>query len=333
MDVSTSKPSIEVKPLCAGEEAEWEHFLGRSPNATLFHDLRFLAYHPVDRFRFHHLTLRRAGKLIALLPGGISFEGERPTFSSPLGASIGGFALAPNLRADTVLAVIEALQLHARRQFWAHIEITLPPACYSFETTGTMQFALFCCGFKVVHRWLCHMVQLETGSAPRYERIFRQNQITSVRAARRKGMSIIENGPEGVEDFLGLLQDTYQRHGIAPTHAPDEIRDLLRRLPDRIRIYFAMLDGVSVAGLLVFRLTAGIAYTFYICSSAEHAGEHGPAFLVAELLDRLHESGVRYLDLGPSASDQRFNKGVAFFKEGLGASGQCRDRWRWDTDA
>jgi hypothetical protein len=28
----------------------------------------------------------------------------------------------------------------------------------------------------------------------------------------------------------------------------------------------------------------------------------------------------------------RFNKGVAFFKESLGAIGQCRDRWSWNVE-
>ena len=53
--------------------------------------------------------------------------------------------------------------------------------------------------------------------------------------------------------------------------------------------------------------------------------------IIADLIDRLSQAGYRYLDLGPSASDQKFNKGVSFFKEALGASGQCRDRWRWDV--
>jgi hypothetical protein len=82
---------------------------------------------------------------------------------------------------------------------------------------------------------------------------------------------------------------------------------------------------------LVFRLSTTVANTFYICSSTKHAGEHGAAFIIADLIDRLSRAGFRYLDLGPSASDQKFNKGVTFFKERLGAFGQCRDRWRWEA--
>jgi hypothetical protein len=142
----------------------------------------------------------------------------------------------------------------------------------------------------------------------------------------------MESGLDVLDDFLEVFGDTFARHGAAATHSPDEISDLLRRFPDRVRIHLAMLDEVPVAGLLVFRLTKAVAYTFYICSSTEHVHEHGAAFVIADLIDRLSDAGFRYIDLGPSANDQKFTKGVTFFKEGLGAVGHCRDRWLWEVE-
>src|ERR1700674_4816406 len=106
MDVK-SAPAISVEPLGA-DVSEWDQFLAHSVNGTLFHDLRFLRYHPTDRFRFHHLMLRRDGQPVALLPGGISGTAERPVFCSPLGASIGGPAVAPGFGAEHALNLIDA---------------------------------------------------------------------------------------------------------------------------------------------------------------------------------------------------------------------------------
>src|SRR5262249_39613187 len=169
------------------------------------------------------------------------------------------------------------------------------------------------------------------GGQNSYERTFRRRQIAYVRAARRKGMVGIEAGVEGLSDFLKVFRGTYERHGVAATHTPEEIRALLQRLPERRRANLAALAAVPVAGLLVFRLSASVANPVYLCSSMAHASEHGAAFIIADLIERLSQAGSRCLDFGPSASDQNFNRGVTFFKEGLGAVGQCRDRWRWEA--
>jgi Acetyltransferase (GNAT) domain len=324
-------PEITVEPL-GGDDAVWESLLARAANATLFHDLQFLRYHPVERFRFQHLVFREDGKPIALLPGGLSSVAGQTMFSSPLGASIGGFAVGAGLRAERAVNLIRVLQSYARSQGWDSIEITLPPLCYSIQTLGLMEFALFCSGFRIARRWLCPMLPLGPGEQNSYEQIFRKRQREYVRAAHRKGMVAIEAGVEAYDHFIKVFRDTYDRHGVSATHSPDEIRDLLQRLPDRVRVHLAILGGVPVAGLLVFRLSATVANTFYICTGTEHAGEHGALFVIADLIERLSQAGFRYIDFGPSASDQKLNKGAMFFKEGLGAAGQCRDRWRWETE-
>src|SRR5215471_12773101 len=99
MDMMQSPP-ITAEPLGASE-SEWERFLAQSANGTLFHDLRFLRYHPEHRFCFHHLIFKQRGKTNALLTGGLAETAEGLMFCSPLGASIGGFAVDTSLGAET----------------------------------------------------------------------------------------------------------------------------------------------------------------------------------------------------------------------------------------
>jgi hypothetical protein len=72
-----------------------------------------------------------------------------------------------------------------------------------------------------------------------------------------------------------------------------------------------------------------VAYTFYICTSTAHADAQGSIVAFANLLDWLGDRGFTWLDLGPGASRRKFNDGVMFFKENLGAVGHTRDRWKW----
>jgi hypothetical protein len=321
---------LTVAPLTPDREREWSAFLATSPNATLFHQLPFLAYHPPDRFRFHHLLVEDASAVLAVVPGGLVGH-ERPMFTSPLGASVGGPVLAPGLRASQVSAIVESLQQYAIAERWGGLEFTLPPSPYAPADAETLSFALFRHGFTLAERWLCPVLPIEPDCTDRYVRLFRARLPKFVRAARRAGVRVEEPGLEGLRGFLDLFEQTYAKHGVAATHTPAEIEDLLTRLPQHVRLFMAVQDGAPVAGLLVFLLNARVAYTFYICASGAHPKAQGNIVAFAALLDWLGERGFSWLDLGPGASGQKFNRGVMFFKENLGAIGYARDRWRWIT--
>jgi len=311
---------------------EWAAFLAASPNATLFHELPFLAYHAADRFRFHHLVVRDGAAPAAVVPGGL-VGGERPVFTSPVGASVGGPALAAGARASDVEAIVAALQEHATTHGWGGLEFTLPPAVYAPEVGDMLSFALFRRGFSLTERWLCPMLPIARAGDERHAQLFRARFPKFVRAARRSGVRVEEHGVEGLSAFLNVFDQTYQRHGVAPTHSAAEIEDLLGRFPERIRIFLAMLDRTPAAGLLVFLLNPRVAYTFYICANSDLPKAQGNLVAIAGLLDWLGERGYSWLDLGPGASLAKFNDGVMFFKENLGAIGHTRDRWRWSIDA
>jgi hypothetical protein len=320
---------LSVEPLRPEDEDGWARLLNGSPNATLFHELPFLAYHPPGRFRFHHLVVRQGPAFRAVVPGGLAGPPDRPMFTSPLGASIGGPAFAPGLHASDTLAVIRALQEYAGRQAWGGIEVTIPPAAYAPALGEVLSFALFSRGFTLTQRWLCPMIPIDPGPGERYSRLFHARVPKFVRAARRAGIRVEDRGRDGLPAFLEVFRDTFGRHGAAATHTPEELDDLLARLPGRVRLFVATLDEAPVAGLLVLALSSRVAYTLYICTSTAHARAQGGIVAFAALVDWLGERGYSWLDLGPGASGLKFNDRVMFFKEKLGAIGHTRDRWTW----
>jgi hypothetical protein len=322
---------IQVRHLAAGERSLWQGFLETSCNATIFHDLDFLDYHPAGRFRFEHLVLSQEGKILAVVPGALVEKDGREIFSSPVGASVGGPALARPPRALQALAMVQALQQYVRDRGLAGMEIVLPPPSWAPHVNEAVGFALFSRGFRLANRWLCQILDLQAAAPPRYESLFHKKRKGFVRASLRKGMSVRSGGADLFPLFLEVFEDTYARHGKQATHSPEEIRHLLQHHPGRIGIHLAMLEGRCAAGVLLFTVRPGVAYTFYICSSTELAAEQGMVLLLAELADRLPETGVRCLDLGPSSWDGNYNAGVTFFKESLGCVAECRDRWSWRT--
>lgn len=326
-----STPGLKVEELTPARRPAWNALLETASNATLFHSLDFLAYHPADRFSFRHLLLVAGDRAIAAIPGGIISTPGGNRFRSPLGASVGGPALASGLSASEVIDCVATLKSYARAEGWAGIEIVLAPPAYS-HSQETIGFALHSAGFRLDQRWLCGMIDLGGAAPERYRAIYRSRNVTKTRAALRNGVTVRACGREALDKFAVVYRDTYERHGVKPTHSLAELDDLMSRLPDRMLIYLAELDGEPLAGLFVMTMNERVAVSFYICNLNVRAELNANLALFAHAIDDLAARGFKYLDLGPmSMNDGTLNRGVTFFKEGIGARGQCRDQWIWSA--
>ncbi|MBF0613509.1 MAG: GNAT family N-acetyltransferase, partial [Magnetococcales bacterium] len=303
---------LTVTPLHAAEHPLWADFLAKAGNGAIFHDLNFLAYHPPDRYNFNHLLIRHNKQIIALLPGGLLKEDGKLLFSSPLGASFGGLVLAPSPSADLVRACVIAVQDYVCNAGWSGIDMILPPPYYSSPPNQVVDFSLYINGFTLYKQWLCHGIQLTGGDI--LHRLHKK-QACGVRAAIRMGIKFIESGKENLAHFIELFNETYQRHGVSPTHSETEIADLMQRFPERIRLHLAFFEDHPVAGVLLFHVTKQVAYTFYICRNQAYAKYYGTSALFTDIVCRLSATGFTHVDLGPSASKMNFNYGVAKYKE------------------
>ena len=323
--------AITVSRYQPSQAAEWKEFLADSNNGTLFHDLDFLEYHPAERFDTHHLMFRHNGNLIALMPAAIVSEPDGRRFlKSPYGASVGGMVLPHGIGVAATLDLVAQLQSYVLRLGLDGIEMRIGPGVYLRRPNYFLDFSLMAKGFRLVKRWLLHIVPMERPRPDLFSEIFSKSKRYDVRANLKKGLKPREVGPDKVDDFYNLLIETQSRHGTLPTHEKHEIIDLFDRVPGRVRLFLCCQGNAEIAGVLVFILNQMVAYTFYICSRYEHRSLCGPAVLIAHILEILAEEGVKYLDLGPSSFDDlSLNTDVAFFKEGVGGQGFCRDTWRW----
>jgi Acetyltransferase (GNAT) domain len=316
--------------------AGYDMFLSQAGNGALFHERAFLAYHPKDRFAFSHLIVRHGNDIVALFPGGCEERNDGVWFRSPLGASFGGPVLKAKTAVKDIRGLLAAVQEYALRKGWRGIELVPPPMIYRSDGSQTLDYGLTLTGFVLSRRFLGYVLPLNghTGGNvmvnDRFAGLFRSRNVTRTRAARRNGVVAEIGGRELFDEFMRVFDDTYTRHRTAPTHIPAELIDLMTRLPDRFRIAIARRDGIPAAGLFLMLMSASVANSFYICSASEPADNQGGLVAFAHAIDSLTDFGFRFLDLGPSSHDDgTLNTGVAFYKEGLGAVGYCRDHWTW----
>ena len=72
-------------------QAEWDQYVQTSDNGTIFHERKFIGYHPPDLFIDHSLIFRAKNKIIALLPAVEKQRNKKKYLISHEGASYGGF--------------------------------------------------------------------------------------------------------------------------------------------------------------------------------------------------------------------------------------------------
>jgi hypothetical protein len=321
---------IEVIEFRPEHVIHWKDFLQQSNNGTLFHDLDFLAYHAAEQFNTHHLLFREDGKWVALLPAALAVDDEgRRILKSPYGASVGGFALPRRQSAETTHSLVARLQEYAAASAFDGIEMRVSPHIYLREPNDHLSYALSANGFQLSHRWLCHSVALATESQDTLAQ-FKRGKQRDIRAGLRRNLQPREVAADMLKEFYDLLLATETKHGAKPTHRLEELEDLFRRVPNRLRLFLCARSGREFAGVLVFVLNSVAAYTFYICQDESGDEPYATTVLVAYIAQKFGTDGFRHLDLGPSSFDDfTLNRGLVFFKEGFGARGFCRDSWRW----
>jgi len=333
--VETVFDEVTVGVFDGSSEAnqEWDTFLASSNNGTLFHDIKFLAYHNPERFETRHLFFRHRERLAAILPAAIVAgpNGER-VLKSPYGASVGGMVLPADQPVVATSAIVSALMREAAHLHCSAVELRLGPCVYHRKPNDTLSFVLSALGFCLTRRWLTHVVPLPQTAEEALLLIANKRRRTYVNSALRKGLKVDMADVNALDEFYPLLVANRAKHGATPTHTLEELRKIFSLVPQRAKLFVCSLDNCMVAGSVVFELNDRVAYSFYPCHD-DRFENHRPATLMAVCLAKHYiERGYRYLELGPSTfDDYSINVGLARFKEEVGSVGYCRDAWIWHT--
>ena len=117
---------------------------------------------------------------------------------------------------------------------------------------------------------------------------------------------------------------------MKPVHSYDEMRLLMSRFPDEIKLFVTVSGSRVLAGVWMF-VTGEVAHTQYIAVSDE--GKHlGAGDLLIDQLISQEYSGKPWFDFGISTEDNGriLNDGLIFEKEGFGARSVCYDTYELD---
>ncbi len=316
--------SVAVTEFDVSRREEWHSFVAASNNGTVFHDLRFLDYHPIERFAYRHLMFYEGDELLAVLPGGVSGNAYR----SPLGASFGGFAVREAIALSAADGVVKAFLAWCRDQGFDEAVLTPPMQVYHRTFDESMEYAMLYNGF-VVHSPLYSSVI--DFSRVHGKQDLSRNTRHKVNQSINKGVRVERSSDLDV--FYPILLENKAKFGVKPTHTLEELRRIEKLLPGMMSLFLAYYRGQPVAGQLLFAANERCVLNFYTMHLYEHHNLHAVNAIVEHGLRWCAEQGFRWYDYGVSADTSSSNPmepswSLVRFKESMGSTGCMRVSYR-----
>ncbi len=311
------------------QQDEWDAFVRQSKNGTFLHERRFMDYHS-DRFTDCSLMVYDDNTLISVFPA--NWDASAHTLYSHQGLTYGGLLLTTEATQRQVLEVMQCILLWSI-SYLQVLRVVYKPIPYIYSDCAAEEdlYALFRAGARLRTRGVSSVITMSNPLR------MRKLRMRGARRAIDNGLYIDRMTDEDwctLHEYWQLLSDVLLRHhAVTPVHSEEEMRLLMSRFPQQIKLYLVRkADKSIVAGCVVF-ITRNVAHIQYIASGDE-GREHGALDLLFRHLIYERFKQMAYIDFGVSTENggQLLNEGLIFQKEGFGARSVCYDSYEIDVD-
>lgn len=315
-----------------GSRQLWDDAASRARQNSFLFQRDFMDYHR-DRFKDASLiAFDNHRRPLALLPASLS-NLLADSVESHGGLTYGGLLLPPSTTtADTCDILRAMLEYYHKRGI---NELLYKPVPHIYHTYPAEEglYALSRCGARLCSRAVSSVIDLR---APYPFSTLRRRK---VHKAESHGKFIFCDDSTMLDAFWKVLDDVLQkRHNTRPVHTVEEMRLLMKRFPNEIRLFTAVSTEHRtlrvVAGCLLF-LTEKVAHVQYIAASDEGCQNGALDWLFQRTITCCQEEAAQrpWFDFGISTerNGTLLNEGLIFQKEGFGGRAVCYDSYLLST--
>jgi hypothetical protein len=284
---------ITIQQYTESQREEWDTFVEQSNNGTMFHLQSFLDYHPKGKFKFNHLMIRKDGKLIGVLPGGLN---ENNAFWSPVGASYGSI-VTKDIHFATALEIVDALLAYGYEQNWNEMFMIPPPIIYNKHYNQHIEYAFLYRKFGFELHYISHAIDLKHGE--NYLQFFDKTARKTIRKIRRESKIRIEDSND-YETFNKILLSNKAKHGVKQTHSLNDMLRIAELLPDKVKLMLVYYDDIPIAGSWLFLTNPQVVLCFYNMLLYEYEYLKPIYLIMDETVRWSIENGYKWVDIGVS---------------------------------
>lgn len=310
---------MEIRRYRREDKELWNSFVSKARNATFLFDRNYMDYH-ADRFDDNSFMFYHKGKLKAVLPANVAGD----TLYSHQGLTYGGLLLDKKATVEDVLECFDSLNSWLRENGISKVVYKALPWIYQQYPSEEDLYALtWKCKAQLISRDISSSIVIDNKLK------FAESRKSGIRKALSLNIEVGESND--VDGFWHILEDNLgNRYNAKPVHTSREMKLLMSRFPNNIKLYVAKMNGEIVGGTLIY-VTPQVVHTQYISASVE-GKKHGTLDLLFDYIINKVYANCRYFDFGKSTEQggAYLNEPLIFQKEGFGGRGVCYDWYQWE---
>lgn len=310
---------MEIRRYRREDKELWNSFVSKARNATFLFNRNYMDYH-ADRFDDNSFMFYHKGKLKAVLPANVAGD----TLYSHQGLTYGGLLLDKKATVEDVLECFDSLNSWLRENGISKVVYkTLPWIYQQYPSEEDLYALTWKCKAQLISRDISSSIVIDNKLK------FAESRKSGIRKALSLNIEVGESND--VDGFWHVLEDNLgNRYNAKPVHTSSEMKLLMSRFPNNIKLYVAKMNGEIVGGTLIY-VTPQVVHTQYISASVE-GKKHGALDLLFDYIINKVYANCRYFDFGKSTEQggAYLNEPLIFQKEGFGGRGVCYDWYQWE---
>ena len=311
---------------------EWDSFISKSNNGTIFHKQQFLSYHVHRQFIDYSLIIKYKEKIVAIISAVELFNKTKKCFYSHPGASYGGLVLNNNISFQLINQIIISLEQYLIKHGFNNIFLINSPKIYYSQQNDSLEYLLYWNNYCAKEKYISHAVDLNKErpvSSLLSKRKYRYLQNNDLLQKIKFKKLIVTKDIDKITLFYHILCASKKQYDITPTHSLNELIKLLKLFPEDIQLYITLNKKNIIGGYLSIHANKKASLVFYNVVINKDKYKQTAMLQLYHSMKLAHKKGCQYIDFGVSHIPEGKNPltpkfSLIQFKEQLGATGVKR---------
>lgn len=320
-----------VKKIEISENRDWNEILNADYN--MFYDNRFISYNDFfgKNIKWHHLVFKGSekNKVLAILNGCEQVKDGKKLYVSCNGVSFGGFMWREKLNVVDYIEAISSFKDYLTRNGFDGCIIRNQPALYQKNPNEEYDYAMLNSGFSISNNSITNIISLKEFE---FEKLTNPKKRAIQKSEKNIEIKMIEDNinSDSLKDYYDVLYKNRQTKNVKPTHTLDELVYLKNKLPDKIILFSALINGETAGVCILFLVKKDVVLNFYLATDEIYKKERVADFILYKSIEWAKKSNFRLYDIGTSNIGDNFLEGLFEFKKKFMANGFLRKTFEFN---